>query len=118
VNGLQGIPGQNGPPGKDGKDGLPGKDGANGKNGVDGIDGHPGTQGAVGEAGDPGPPGPPGGEFFILFSWLMLVHFYLELPPCSHPAQYLANEDLAVMLGYRVIEVPAVLPVLKACKDQ
>ncbi len=49
---------------------------------------------------------------------LMLVHFYLELPPCSHSAQYLVNEDLAVMLGYRDVEVPAVLPVLKACKDQ
>lgn len=115
MNGLQGIPGQNGPPGKDGKDGLPGKDGANGKNGVDGIDGQPGTPGAVGEAGDPGSPG---GEFFILFSQLILLYFYLELPPCSHPAQYLVNEDLAVMLGCRAIEVAGVLPVPKACKDQ
>ena len=49
---------------------------------------------------------------------MILLYFYLELPPCSHPAQYLVNEDLAVMLGCRAIEVAGVLPVPKACKDQ
>jgi hypothetical protein len=116
-NGLQGNPGQNGLPGKDGKDGLPGKDGLNGKNGADGIDGQPGAAGAAGESGDPGPPG--GDVLLNIFSRRFVSTLFAHCVIFfSYPAQFLANEDLAVIPGKRAVEAEGVRPVLKACKDR